>query len=132
MSELISAPLDVDQLTTAKDSDRPIELSVFAYWADHGFPVEAINEAYSVINRKVDGENTAHVVLNVDTLSKPINRADVAVDQMTKWCCDCRDYQYNRGVDLTERTLTEWEPCKHIQACSKAAKAKADDNQQTL
>jgi hypothetical protein len=132
MSRLISAPLDVDQLTTAKDEDRPIELNVWGLWADHGYPVERINEAHTVINEKEDAENTSHVVLNVATLSKPMDKADAVADKTDLWCCDCRDYQFNRGVDLQERTLTEWDTCKHIQEISKVARAKQDKNQQTL
>lgn len=132
MNRLISAPLDLDQFQTVKDGETCLNLSVWSYWADHGYPVEAITGAWTVINDKVEDINTSHIVVKVETLEKPLDEADVAADGTELYACDCRDYQYNRSVDLQERYLTEWDDCKHIRAVSREAKANADDNQQTL
>ena len=129
MSRLISAPLDIEQFV----GDGPLfELEVFSYFYDNGYPIETIEEAYTVIHDKIEEENTSHIVLKVETLAKPLDVADVAVDKTEKWVCDCRDFQFNRSVDLTERYLSEWETCQHIQAIDKAARAIADNNQETL
>lgn len=127
-----SAKLDMEQFIESDSRDKPIELDLFSYWADHGYPVESIEEAHAVVNEKSEGENTAHIVVKIETLSKPLELADVAADQMTMWACDCKDYQFNQGVDLSERTLDEWGSCKHVQAVSKVEKAKADSNQDTI
>jgi len=129
MSRLISAPLDIEQFV----GDSPLfELEVFSYFYENGYPVESIEEAYTVIHEKTDDENTSHIVLKVETLSKPIDVADVAVDSVTKYCCDCKAYQFHHSVDLEERYLSEWGACKHIKSVSREEKAKADDNQDTI
>lgn len=132
MSRLISAPLDVDQFQTVKGGERVFELAVWSYWYDNGYPVESIEEAHTVIHEKDDEENSSHIVCKVQTLEVPINVADVVADQTTKWVCDCKRFQYQEGVDLEERRLTDWGNCHHIQAVSRTARANADEDQDTL
>jgi len=131
MSRLITAPLDTSQFLNA-DGDKPFELEVWSYWYDGGYPVESVVEAYTVIHEKTDDENTSHIVAKVETLSKPLDVADVAVDSTEKWVCDCKAYQFHHSVDLEKRFLSEWDPCKHVKAVSREERAKSDNNQRTL
>jgi hypothetical protein len=127
-----TAELDLEQFRTGDSHSKPIELEVWNYWAEHGYPVESIIEAYSAVHSKVDDKDTAHVVLKVETLSKPLDKADVAVDQTEIYCCDCKGYQYHYSVDLEDSSVVEWDSCPHIEAIDKTVKAQADDQQDTL
>jgi hypothetical protein len=127
-----TADLDLEQLASTEGQHKPIELDVWSYWYENGYPVESIVEAHSVVNQKPDAENTGHIVVKVETLSKPLNRADVVDDTVNVLCCDCRDYQFNKGVDLEQESVTDWGHCKHIASVSKHIKAQNDENQDTL
>jgi hypothetical protein len=117
--------LDVEQFI------EDIEIEVFSYLYDNGYPVDDIEEAHAVVSEKKE-ENTGHIVLRIQTLTKPLNEADATTDQTTKWVCDCKAFQFHHSVDLEERYLSEWDSCKHINAVSKVKKAQADENQDTL
>jgi len=108
------------------------EIDVVSYLSTHGYPIDDILEAHAVVSVKTETENSGHLVLKVQTLSKPIDEADAVNDQMTQWLCDCRDFQFNRSVDLDERKLREWGSCKHIQEVSKSQRAAEDRNQLSL
>jgi len=108
------------------------EIDVVSYLSTHGYPIDDILEAYAVVSVKTEAENSGHLVLKVQTLSKPIDEADAVDDQMIQWLCDCRDFQFNRSVDLDERKLREWGSCKHIQEVSKSQRAAEDRNQLSL
>lgn len=127
-----TAELDLDQLASTEGSHKPIELEVWSYWYESGFPVESIVEAHSAVNQKPDSENTGHIVVKVETLSKPLNRADVVEDKTTVWCCDCKGFQFHYSVDLAHKSITQWGACPHIEAVEKGIRAKNDENQETL
>jgi hypothetical protein len=127
-----TAKLDLDQLASTEGQHKPIELDVWSYWYENGYPVESIVEAHSAVNQKPDAENTGHIVVLVETLSKPLNRADVAVDQAEVWACDCKGYAYHYSVDLEQHSVTEWGICPHIEAVNKGLRAQNDENQETL
>jgi len=92
-----------------------LELDVFSYFYDHGFPVESIEEAHAVVNEKAEKENTAHLVVKIETLRKPLDIADLAIDGGFKmFACDCRAYQFHHSVDLEDKNITNWGECKHI------------------
>jgi hypothetical protein len=118
--------LDTDRLTEAP----PLE--VLSYWIDNGYPVNGVVEAHTVVSRKEEAEDTGHIVMQVETLERPLSEADVVEDQTTEWCCSCPAYQYHCNVDLENKRLSEWRSCKHIKSIAKAEKAKADDNQREL
>ena len=108
------------------------ELDVSSYLKTDGYPIDDIIEAYAVVSVKNQSENTGHLVLKIQTLTKPIDEADAVEDQTTKWICDCKDYQFNKWVDLEKKRLADWGTCKHIREVSKSAKADADNKQNTL
>lgn len=114
MGELVSAPLDLEQFQ-ADSHTHPVHLEVWSYWYEHGYPVDELTDAYSVIHVKEGVENSSHVVCRVQSLEMPLDEADAAVDDTVVYSCDCRDYQYNRGVDLEEERLPEWGDCIHIE-----------------
>jgi hypothetical protein len=116
----------------APEQITEIELQTFAYLQTHGYPINEIREAYAVVSEKADADDTGHIVLQVQTLSKPMGEADAVADRTTEWVCDCRDYQYNQSVDLAERALSAWGSCKHIKEVSKSEKAVADERQSQL
>jgi hypothetical protein len=127
-----SAPLDLEQFQTEDSQQKPIELDVWSYFYENGYPVEEIVEAHSIVHEKVDEENTAHIVLKIKTLSKPLDKADVAVDQTEMYCCDCGRFQYHENADLEEQLITEWGHCHHIESVDKSLKAESDSNQREL
>lgn len=127
---IVTGQLDVDQFTPAEG--QGVELDVFSYFVENGYPVEEILEAHSVVNQKPDDENSGHIVLKVKTLSKPLSEADAVSDELHRWVCSCKAFQFHHSVDLQERRLGEWEHCKHIQSVAKSVKAIEDKNQETL
>jgi len=122
---LHSGEIDTEQM-------HDCEIDVVSYLSTHGYPIDDILEAYAVVSVKTEAENAGHLVIKVQTLSKPIDEADAVDDQMVQWLCDCRDFQFNRSVDLGERKLREWGSCKHIQEVSKSQRAAEDRNQLSL
>lgn len=130
--EIVTAELDLEQFANSDSQQLPIEFDVWSYWYEHGFPVDSVIEAHSAVSRKSNEENSGHVVAKVETLEKPLERADAAVDDTTVWCCDCKGYQFHYSVDLEDYSVTEWGACPHIEAVSKVEKAKSDDNQTEL
>jgi hypothetical protein len=122
---LHSGEIDTEQM-------HDCEIDVVSYLSTHGYPIDDILEAYAVVSVKTETENSGHLVLKVQTLSKPIDEADAIDDQMIQWLCDCRDFQFNQSVDLDERKLREWGSCKHIQEVSKSQRAAEDRNQLSL
>jgi hypothetical protein len=122
---LHSGEIDTEQM-------HDCEIDVVSYLSTYGYPIDDILEAYAVVSVKTEAENTGHLVIKVQTLSKPIDEADAVDDQMVQWLCDCRDFQFNRSVDLEKKRLADWGRCKHIQEVNKSAKAEADNKQNTL
>jgi len=122
---LHAGEIDTEQMTDA-------ELDVCSYIKTNGYPVDDILEAYAVISVKKHTDNSGHLVLKIQTLSKPIDQADAVADQTVKWICDCKDYQFNKWVDLEKKELADWGSCKHIREVSKSAKAEQDKQQHTL
>jgi len=108
------------------------ELDVFNYLRTNGYPIDDILEGHAVVSVKRQAENTGHLVLKIQTLSKPIDEADAIEDQTTEWVCDCKDYQFNQSVDLEKKRLANWGMCKHIRGVNKSVKAEADNKQNTL
>jgi len=127
-----TAQLDLENFGSDDDTDKPVWFDVWNYWNAHGYPIESIKEAHSVVHEKPNGENTAHVVVKVETLNKPLNRADVAVDTIDLWACDCGRFQFHESVDLEDYKLPEWGNCHHIEACEKSVRAANDEQQETL
>jgi len=123
-----TAELDLDSF----GEDTPIELDVFNYLRTNGYPVDELTEAHAILNQKPDKDDTGHMVIQIQTLSKPLDLADAATDQYEMWCCDCRGFQFHEGVDLEEQRITEWGHCKHIESVDKSIKAQNDDHQHTL
>lgn len=114
MSSMISAPLNTESFGSP-DIGPKISPAVLSYWVNQGYTVDRAVDAYTVISIKEGKENTSHVVQKVATYDKPILHVDVVEDVMHKWVRDCKDYRHNQGVDLEERTLSEWDHCKHIE-----------------
>jgi len=73
---LHSGEIDTEQMQDA-------ELDVSSYLKTSGYPIDDIIEAYAVVSVKNQSENTGHIVLKIQTLSKPIDEADAVEDQTT-------------------------------------------------
>lgn len=129
-----TAELDLEQFGQDDVEGRPEQfwLDVFNYWVDNGYPIDSLLGAHSVVHKKQDSEDTAHVVLKVQTLSKPKDMADIVADETTMYACDCKGYQYHYSVDLDEKRLPDWGYCPHIDAVDPTVKADNDESQQTL
>lgn len=130
MSRIITAPIDLEQLRD--EGSLPVQFAVFSYWESYGYPIEQVVEAHSAVSRKQDEEDSGHIVAKVETLAKPLNRADVVEDTIEKWTCDCGAFQYHHNADLEVDQITDWGVCKHIEAVDKHTKAKNDENQSRL
>jgi len=127
-----TAEKDLEQYGTDDETNLPVNLDIFSYFYTHGYPVESIKELHTAFHVKPDAEDTAHDVLKIETLNKPLDIADAAVDTHTMWVCDCKAFSYHVSVDLEEQRITEWGHCKHIEAVDKSIRANADDSQETL
>jgi hypothetical protein len=110
-----------------------VPLEVLSYWTDNGYPVNDIVEAHTVVSHKQEKEADGYLVLKVETLERPLSEADVVEDQTTEWVCSCPAFSFHHNVDLENRRLAEWEPCKHCRkVMDKSRRAKNDENQSTL
>lgn len=127
-----TAQLDLSQFGSDDDTHKPVWLDVWNYWNTHGYPIESIVEAHTAIHKKPDDEDTSHVVLKVETLSKPLDEADVAADTIQKYACDCKGFEYHYSTDLAENRIAEWGVCPHIESVDPTIKAKSDDAQTSL
>lgn len=127
-----TAKIDLDNFAESDSTSLCVNLDVFSYFYEFGYPVDEILEAHSAVNVKTDDENTGHLVVRIQTLSKPIDQADAAVDQIEKWACDCGSYQYHVSVDLEEQSITDWGHCKHVKAVDPSVRAKNDPDQSEL
>jgi len=127
-----TARIDLDNFAESDSTSLCINLDVFSYFYEHGYPVDEILEAHSAVNAKPDDENSGHLVVKLKTLSKPLEQADASVDTHTMYACDCKSYTYHTSVDLEEKQITEWEPCKHIESVDPSVRAANDPNQEQL
>lgn len=89
---------------------------------------EIIGE-YSVVSGS--RPDKAHVIREIEHLTKPFEDADVVVDQTTTWVCSCEDTQYNRWGQ-NGGIPDNYTACKHVVENFKAHKAQSDENQQTF
>jgi hypothetical protein len=118
-----SAPLDSEYI-----SEIEIESEIHGWMQDNGYPVDLTNRAYTVISESGSG----YLVYEVETLAKPIDRADSVVDSMTVWLCTCADMRFRRVPDFSEGSPKDISQCKHCIAARKELRAENDENQQTL
>jgi hypothetical protein len=119
------------ELSLDRFPELELEFEVFSYYYDSGYPVD-IEALYSVVNQKPQDENSGNLVAKITTTAVPLDEADVAKDELTRWVCSCEDFQHNRGVDLEEKRIASWGVCKHIQNVDPTIRAEADDNQTNL
>jgi len=98
---------------------------------DNGYPVDQIVETHTV---KREDSETAHLVLKIETLSKPPTHpdSDVVADTMTLWVCDCWAWR-GSSADVSEgQPLTECGTCPHTEAVDKSVRAANDESQEQL
>jgi len=77
---LHSGEIDTEQMQDA-------ELDVTSYLRTNGYPINDMIAAYAVVSAKNQTKDTGHLVLKIQTLSKPIDEADAIKDQTIKWIC---------------------------------------------
>jgi hypothetical protein len=99
-----------------------------AYLQEHGYVVD-VTPRYVVASDSGKG----YLVSEIDTHTRPFEDADAVADAIEIWGCTCDDYRYGSGLpDLSEQSVTEWEPCKHIISAVREVRAANDDAQATL
>lgn len=122
-----TAPLDQSQVV---ESEFITESETYLY--EQGYRTDTVG-FHLAINQKPDSENSGYVVKTIETTAVPFEEADVIEDTITIHLCSCPAYRYQEGIrDLSERRTLEWDTCKHVEAVSKVAKAKADNQQAEL
>jgi len=75
---LHSGEIDTEQMQDA-------ELDVLSYLKTNGYPIDDTLEGHAVVSVKNQSENTGHLVLKIQTLTKPIDEADAIEDQTPKY-----------------------------------------------
>jgi len=125
---------DTLEVSTTQDGRIIVEPNYVDYLRNHGYTIEGVQEAHIVPSENDKG--SAHLVMRVETYQYPMDdpRLDVAEDTLTLDVCDCGDYQFRKGVDVSEKTLAEGSnsSCKHLRSAFRVQKAQEDDKQATF
>ena len=126
--------LNTDQIDIEATTDGIlVEPSYVGFLRSQGYNIDAVSDVQVVPSESRD---VAHVVMKVTTTDKPPGHpdSDIVADKTEIAVCSCENFQYSQSVDVSMKTLAEGNlgRCKHIRACFKTERAKADDNQHTL
>ena len=82
-----------------------------------GYPVDAFEDVHAGVTVKADSEGSSYLVGRLETLTKPTEDADVAVDQHEFWACSCPDFHFRQFPDLEEGESIEGVgECPHVKA----------------
>lgn len=110
-----------------------VEPSYVGFLRSQGYNIDDVSDVHVVPSESRD---VAHLVMKVTTTDKPPGHpdSDIVADETEISVCSCENFQYSQSVDVSMKTLAEGNlgTCKHIRACFKTERAKADDNQHTL
>jgi hypothetical protein len=120
--------MNVAELHTEHIVGHDLATETTAYLQEHGYVVD-VTPRYVVASDSGKG----YLVSEIDTHTRPFEDADAVADAIEIWSCTCDDYRYGSGLpDLSEQSVTEWEPCKHIISAVREVRAANDDAQATL
>lgn len=123
-----TAEIDIDHI--ADDPNDGLQLNIqtksMSWLNENGFPTDVVG-GYSVISDSDSG----YLVLEVETLQKPIKQADAVEDETTIYVCTCPHFRY-RCVPDEITNLKQIQSCKHILKAVRTEQAVNDDSQQTL
>ena len=126
--------LNTDQINVEATPDGVmIQPSYVSFLLSQGYNIDGVSDVQIVPSESRD---VAHVVMKVTTTDKPPGHpdSDIVADTTEIAVCSCENFSFEQGVDVSMKTLAEGKlgRCKHIRACFKTERAKADDNQHTL
>jgi len=126
--------LDTDQIDIEATTDGiMLEPSYVGFLRSQGYNIDGVSDVHVAPSESRD---VAHVVMRVTTTDKPTGHpeSDVIADMTEIAVCSCENFQYRQSVDVSEKTLSEGTMgrCKHITACYREERAKADKSQNTL
>lgn len=137
MSKSIAqAALDDDLLSIEYDRELSslIVQPEFVNWMlDAGYAVENLSQLNESVSLKPGDDNSAHLLFNVETMSKPTEDADAVEDQFSFLACSCPGFHYHRFPDLSEgEPITAVGECSHIEKWRKRRRDSRDDGQAAL
>lgn len=133
VAELDDECLVVDHDPMADPYSVQVRPMVFEWLRDAGYPVEDVLTVYTNVSLKTEG-NSGYLVMEIETMDKPVDEADATEDRTTMWVCSCPGYHYHRSPDFQngEKPSDSGE-CSHIEKVRKKERQTVDDeNQQTL
>jgi len=126
-------PLSSDADKPAADGALVIRLSCMRWLQEAGYPVEDITDIHQNVSVKADGEDSAHLVCKIETLSRPLPEADAAADGYTFWACSCPGFHYHRFPSLDEGESIEGVgECTHIETVRQSNRDVAGEGQAEL
>lgn len=117
MNRRRAAKLDDTCLTIEWDRE---ELTVipecFSWMRDAGYPVEGITAVHNSVSVKDGKENTGYLVIEIETLRKPVDEADAVADKIDLLVCTCPGFHYSHFADLDAEPITNTGNCPHTLA----------------
>lgn len=80
-----------------------------------GYPVDDFTDVHAGVTVKQDDEDSSYLVGRLETLKRPTEQADVAVDQYEFWACSCPDFHYRQFPDLdADEGIESVGECPHV------------------
>jgi len=129
----MNGPLNADNLNAkiTEAGETNIEPNYLGFLRENGYSVDELLQAHTV--KRSDSER-AHLVLKVQTYTKPMDHPDldVVTDKSPLWVCDCWNFREHSADVSNGEPPTACDPCPHIKQVSKVENAKADSDQDTL
>lgn len=97
-----------------------------------GYPVDDFTELHTGVSVKTDSDDSGYLVGRIETLSKPVEDADVAVDQYSFWACSCPGFHYHRFPDLDSESIEGVGECAHVERVRRKVRESAGEGQETI
>lgn len=131
--EYAGKPLSNDADKPAADGALVLRLACMRWLQEANYPVENITDIHQNVSVKRDGEDAAHVVCRIETLSRPIEDADVVEDGYEFWACSCKGFHYHKFPRLDEgESIESVGECTHIESVRRSCRGVAGRGQETL
>lgn len=93
----------------------------FVKWLrEAGFPIEDLSQMEMSVSEKSGGDNSAHLLFEVETLKRPVDEADAVEDEFSFRACSCPDFHFRKFPRVDEgESITSVGECSHIEAWRK-------------
>jgi hypothetical protein len=123
----------VEVVQSEKGGVITVEPEFVSYLRSNGYPINGVTRSETLQSESDDEKD--YVVYQVETTRYPSGHTDLDIveDAIEIPVCGCWDYRSN-APDISDAGTTpeDVHRCKHVRACMKTERAKADENQEEL